>query len=284
VRSRTRIFASLVALTGLTALLAGCPFEFEKETSENSPPFTFFDVAPADTTFQNQVSFRWLGTDLDSDVVAYQYQLVRTDEAYYFFGADSGHVLLSIDPRSDSPDVQWTERITDNFQSFVGLEDGWYEMRARSIDNRGAFSPAATSRFYVFFDDIPPAPRLVGDPNSNRPACGRLPNGITSWTFFFTASDSSRSGGTPRSSLEYAYQLRAVSASTCNTHLSDPFTEWQFFPDDTDEPIQVGNEPPTLYTDLLDPQCGWNFTVRVRDPAGQVASATCCISQTTGCP
>jgi hypothetical protein len=283
VRSSGRLVGSVGAVAGLAVLLSGCPLEFQKETRTDSPPFTFFDTAPADTSFKDQVTFHWLGTDLDSDVVAYQYQLVQTDQHYYFFGPDSGQVLRSVDPRSDSPDVQWTARVTSSFQAFAGLEDGWYEMRARSIDSEGVPSAPANRRFYVFFDDIPPQVSIVPNPQGTSPACGRIGQ-RTSWRFFFTAMDSSRSGITPRSSLEYAYQLRAVNASNCNTHLSDPFTDWTRFPDDTNDPVQAGNTPPTLYSDLFDPQCGWSFTVRVRDPAGQVGTATCCIMQTIGCP
>lgn len=282
---RGRLAASLAATAALAALLSGCPFEFVKETSENTAPFTFFDFAPEDTTYSNSVSFRWLGTDLDNDVVAYQYQLVETDQRYYFFGADSGSVLRSVEPRSDTTDILWTERVTDNFQSFSDLADGWYEMRARSIDGGGAESPPARARFYVFFDDIDPVVRLVPNPagGSGTQACGRIAP-RTSWSFFIEVADSSRSGETPFTALEYSFQLRAHRPSDCDNHISDPFTDWEFFPEDTVFPFEMGNEPPNEYNDLFDNNCGWDFAVRVRDPAGNTATARCCISQANeGC-
>jgi len=269
-------------------LLAGCPFEFEKEPSENQPPFAFFNVAPPDTTFANEAFYSWLGTDRDSDVVAYQYQLVETDSLYYFSRGTQGRVLRSIDPRRefaspDEPTEIWSDRTLDNFTSFSELPDGWYEMRARAIDAGGTPSPPAKARLYVFFDDIPPLPIIV-DPRpgtSSTPACGRI--GVSSWTFFIDATDESRSQTTPRTALEYSYQLRAKSAANCSTHLTDAFTEWRPFPTGG-LPIEVGNAPPTLYTDLFDVNCGWDLTLRVRDPAGNVASTVCCVARSAvGC-
>lgn len=277
-RGTGRLAASLAATAALAALLSGCPFEFVKESSENVAPFTFFDFAPEDTTYSNSVSFRWLGTDLDNDVVAFQYQLVETDERYFFFGADSGSVLRSIEPRSDTTDTLWTERVTDNFQSFSDLADGWYEMRARSIDGRGAESPTARSRFYVFFDDIDPEIRLVPNPTNGLGPCGRIAP-RTSWSFFIEVSDSSRSGETPFTALQYSFQLRAHRASDCENHISDPFTDWENFDADAVFPFELGNEPPNEYDDLFSGTCGWDFAARVRDPAGNTATVRCCISQ-----
>lgn len=279
------------ALLGLAALLAGCPFEFRKEGAGNSAPTTFFDVAPGDTTFSNEAFFTWLGTDLDSDVVAYQYQLVETDSLFYYTAGQQGHVLRSLDPRREFTGSEtledtylWSDRSLDNSQSFAELNDGWYEMRARAIDDAGQASTApARYRFYVFFDDVPPTPVIIDPrPGSSNPACGRLPSGVSSWSFFLDAADESRNALTPRSQLEFSYQLRARSTVTCNTHLTDSFTEWMRFPSDG-LPVEVGQVPPTIYTDLFDPFCGWDFTFRVRDPAGNVATVSCCVTQRTGC-
>lgn len=276
------------ALAGLAGLLAGCPFEFKKDGGDNALPRTFFDAAPGDTTFSNEAFFTWLGTDLDSDVVAYQYQLVETDSVYYYSAGQSGRVIRSIDPRREftgsESDTLWSDRTLDNSQAFSELNDGWYEMRARSIDDAGFAGAPAILRFYVFFDDVPPTPIIIDPrPGGTAAACGRLPNtGITSWTFFVDATDDSRNAATPRTQLEYSYQLRARSSITCTTHLTDSFTEWRRFPSDG-LPIEVGNAPPTVYSDLFDQFCGWEFTLRVRDPAGNVASTPCCITKTSGC-
>jgi hypothetical protein len=297
---RLRFGTTLAALGTVAVLVAGCPLKFEKEARDNSPPFTYFDVSPNDTTFSNEVFFSWIGTDLDSDVVAYQYQLVATDSAYYYTGGAGGRVVASLDPRpqdvgsprqpgdpgyteDDRTFERYSEQSLDNFQSFSDLEDGWYEMRARSIDDSGIPNGApARFRFYVFFDDIPPSPVVIDPkPGTITPACGRI-GSVTSWTFFITASDSSRNAGTPREALEFSYQLRARSAANCTTHLTDSFTEWTRFPSGGN-PVEIGTTPPTLYTDLFDANCGWELTLRVRDPAGNVASVPCCISRGTGC-
>jgi hypothetical protein len=286
--ARGRSVATVSALAGLAALLAGCPLEWENEGGDNSPPFTFFDVMPNDTTFTNEAFFTWLGTDLDSDVVAYQYQLVETDSEYFFSDGQRGRVLRSIDPRREygaggETAELWSEQVLDNSQSFSDLPDGWYEMRARAIDDAGTPSTApARRRFYVFFDDIPPTPIIVTPrPGTQTPACGRI--NVNAWTFFLTAVDSSRSAVTPREQLQYSYQLRGLSVETCSTHLTDPFTEWTNFPAGAD-PVEVGALPPTVYSDLFDPTCGWELTLRVRDPAGNLATAPCCVSKaSTGC-
>lgn len=288
-RSSAHLTAVVAVIVGLSALLAGCPLEFQKEARNDSPPFTFFDVYPGredfvthewiPVSYQNQVSFHWVGTDLDSDVVAYQYQLVQTNFEYFVADTASAKVIRSIDPRRETADSLWTERVTSNFQAFSGLADGWYEMRARSIDAQGTASNIATFRFEIYFDDVPPQVSIVSPPGSPRAPCGRI-SPQTSWTFFFAALDSSRSGETPRDSLEYSYRLRANSTVDCNTHTSDQFEPWTHFVADT---VQVGGQPPTLYSDLTDPDCGWDFTVRVRDPAGNIASATCCVAWTRGC-
>ena len=282
-----RALPTLLAATAVASLVAGCPLDFEKEGTDNASPFTFFDSSPPDTTFSNEVFFSWLGTDQDSDVVAFQYQLVQTDALYYFSGGAQGEVLRSIDPRADiapgeDPAI-WSDRSLDNFQSFVALDDGWYEMRARSIDDRDEPSESpARHRFFVFFDDINPVPVVIDPrPGSTAAACGRI-GSTTSWSFFITASDSSRNAETPREALQYSYQLRGRSQATCTTHLTDGFTEWRNFPAGT-EPVEIGTAPPTLYTDLFDANCGWELTLRVRDPAGNQAFTPCCITRGTGC-
>lgn len=285
---RIRQGVTAVALSGFALIVVGCPLKYKDEPRPNSPPFTFFDSAPADTTFRNEVSFLWLSTDLDSDVVAYQFQLVQTDSAYYFTGGQSGKVLRSINPPLESDDQAalddlWSPRSANNFETFANLDDGWYEMRARGVDDQGAPSKTpAKKRFYVFFDDVPPHPIIVDpQPHSTTAACGRIPP-TRAWSFWITATDESRNSTTPITKLRYSYQLRGRSASTCTAHLTDSFTEWKFF-QAGQETLEVGNAPPTQYTDLQDDQCGWDFTLRVRDPAGNIASTSCCISQGTGC-
>ena len=281
-----RGWPTAMTLGGLAVMLAGCPLEFRGEDPTNAPPFTFF-VAPEDTTFKNEVSFGWLATDLDSDVVAYQFQLVQTDSVFYATAGDSGLVLKSIDPPLESDDQvalndHWSERSLDNFQTFSDLDDGWYEMRARGIDDAGSPSnPPARHRFFLFFDDIPPTPIIIDPrPGGTQPACGRIT--VTSWTFAVDAFDESRNATTPRGLLEFSVQLRGRSLNTCSTHLADGFTDWTFFPPGVPFVI-IGVDPPTQYNDLTDPECGWEFTLRVRDPAGNVASAVCCVTRNQGC-
>jgi hypothetical protein len=281
--------ALVVGLLGLIVVLSGCPLSFDKEERDNQPPFTFFDVTPADTTFTNEAFFRWIGTDLDSDVVAYQYQLVETDSLWFESEGQLGSLIDSIDPPGDPNDSNgdprelWTPRRTDNFQSFADLDDGWYEMRARSIDQEGAPSDPAVFRFYVFFDDVPPVPIIgtVDGQGNNNQMCGRIGQ-VTSWTFLINASDESRNTTTPRSAVEYSYELRGRSQVNCTSHLSDGFTDWRFFPAG-DEPLRVGDGPPTLYTDLFDAVCRWDFTLRARDPAGNIATTSCCITREGSC-
>lgn len=266
-----------VPVAGVTLVASGCLFRYEKESPPNVVPNTYYDIAPPDTTFVNEVSFLWVGTDLDSDVVAFQYQLVETDAQYYFTQGTSGTVLRSIVPRSESGAENWIDRTTDDFETFRDLHDGWYEFRTRAIDARGSFDDTpARKRFFVFFDDIAPAPeiRTIG----SRAPCGRLGN-LTGWTFSITASDASRSSTTPRSALQYSVQLRAESAVSCSEHLADPFTAWKAFPsDDVEDVVIIGDQPPTVYQDLFSRNCTWNFTVRVRDPAGLVATLSCQIN------
>ena len=133
----------LAGLLVCLPLLSGCPLKWEEEQTDNTPPFTFFARTPPDTSFTNTVSYEWTGTDADSDVVAYRFQLVETDSLYFATAGDSGAVLRSIVPRAETSEVLWTERQTDNFESFPNLADGWYECRAVSIDDEGAESPPA---------------------------------------------------------------------------------------------------------------------------------------------
>jgi hypothetical protein len=258
--------------------VSGCLFRYEKESTPNIVPNTYFDIAPPDTTFVNEVSFLWVGTDLDSDVVAFQYQLVETDALYFFSRGAQGAVLRSIVPRSESGAENWVDRTTDDFETFRDLPDGWYEFRTRAIDARGAVDDTpARKQFFVFFDDIAPLPEIR--PIGNNLGCGGKIAPLTGWTFAITASDASRSSTTPRSLLEYSVQLRAESANTCSEHLADAFTAWRFFPnDDLDDVVIIGDQPPTVYQDLFSANCVWNFTLRVRDPAGLVSAATCSIN------
>ena len=75
------------------------------------------DPAP-DIIFSNERFFQWIGTDEDSDVVAFQFQLVEVSEDYFLTGVDPGdesHVLEFINP----PFGSWSERRTDNFFTAV---------------------------------------------------------------------------------------------------------------------------------------------------------------------
>jgi hypothetical protein len=299
---------SLALALGVTLLSWGCPLHFENEPRNNREPTTFFDFAPPDTTFRNEVQFRWIGTDLDSDVVAYQYQLVEIDSLYYFTQGREGAVVRSLVPREtpcrdqlnnpclppEDPGYEdernffvWTERQTENFEAFSELNDGWYEFRARAIDDKGVVDPSpARKRFYVFFDDVAPVPEIIQIPPHN---CGRL-NGATSHVFLITASDSSRHAATPRRRLQYQCRLRATSQTACSEHLGDPFASltdrlddapedgWGFFPSSGDS-VRIGDAPPFLYVDLFSRGCTWEFILRVRDPAGIVATTTCQLVQ-----
>jgi hypothetical protein len=288
---RFRRGATAAAIGALVLLVAGCPLKFESAPGHDAAPTTYFEGSRADlpdTTFKNLVSLTWRSVDLDSDIAAYQFQLVQTDSTYYFSGGVSGRVLRSINPPLQSDDQAaldglWSPRSSNNSQNFPDLEDGWYEARARGIDDKGVPSDPARYRFYVFFDDVPPIPVVVDPiPGTSTPACGRIPQ-TRSWTFWIDAGDSSRHAETPRDKLQYSYQLRARSAPpTCTTHLGDSFTEWRFFPAGN-QPIEIGNDPPTQYSDLDDAECGWEFTLQVRDPAHNLSKTTCCISKTTGC-
>ncbi|HMB69742.1 MAG TPA: hypothetical protein VKU85_10540 [bacterium] len=293
VRRPAPILASATACA-LLAFLSGCPVHVENTPVPNVAPNTFFERDPPFrvgggdcgggvpageqqhsrwVTFTSEVSFGWRGSDLDNDVVAYQYQLVEVDSLYYLTGGLQGNVIRSLDPRSESGEERWTERITDTFQTFRDLSDGWFEFRVRAIDATGEWdSTPALSRFEVFFDNVPPLP-IIANPGQ----CGRL-GPLTQARFQLTASDVSRKGPTPRSQLQYSVQLRASqNVNSCDSHLSDSFTEWLCFPsDDPNDVIILGAEPPTDYNDLTGTAgCVWTFTVRVRDPAGQITSLSC---------
>jgi hypothetical protein len=269
VRLTWKHLAGPTLLVGLAIAAGGCPLRFEEDPQPNQAPNTFYERQPPDTSFVNEVTYAWLGTDLDSDVVAFQYQLVETDSLYYYSNGLQGSVIRSLIPRSESSEVMWTDRTTDDFQTFRDLEDGWYEFRTRSIDSRGAVDDTpATHRFFVFFDDIPPVAEI-------RDPCGRI-GGARRYVFPITASDDSRRSTTPRSKLEYSVQLRSQSPTACPAHAGDPFTDWRFFPsDDVDDLILIGDSPPTLYQDLDTAPCTWTFTLRVRDPAGLITVTTC---------
>ncbi len=264
---------NLFLLAGLGALVlaeSGCPLSMEREEGANDPPDTYFLVSidTPDTTFRNEVFFNWAGSDTDNDVVAFQYQLVQVDSTYYFSGGNSGTAFESIDPRNFTGAEQWSDRTTDDARTFSNLDDGFYELRARSIDSNNLSDPQpAEDRFVVFFDDVNPLP-VITDPTTTS---SRITT--NSITFTFTASDESRNDVTLREHLEYQYQLRAESVAACNEHLSDVFTDWARFPAGDDE-ITVGNDNPTIYNDLITVGCGWIFTLRVRDPARNVGTVT----------
>ena len=259
--SRPIVFTSLLALVGSAAFLSGCPFEFESEPQDNTAPTTFFLGEPADTTFLNTMQFSWNGTDEDSDVVAYQTQLV------YYENNPNGPPVESVDPPNSDGSEEWSDRTTDDFRLFSELADGHYEMRVRAVDQQGLpDTDPARHRFYVFFDDIFPLVEILF------PTQGRL-NGVEDIEFHFNASDESRNSTTPREALEYRYQLRAVSLTACTQHLSDQFTEWTKFPPG-DNPIVVDEGENGPYNDLFPVNCEWTFTLNVRDPAGNVTTET----------
>jgi hypothetical protein len=280
-RRAHRAIVTGLLLAGLPPLV-GCPVHWQDEETPNDPPTTFFLrlAAEPDTIFVNQREFTWVGTDLDNDIVAYQFQLVEVDSEYYFSGGQVGesHVLRYVAPRplpgASCPDDCWSPRDTDTFTRFTDLPDGWYEMRVRSIDRGGALDDTpARKLFYVFFDDIAPDAVIQNDPR-----CPRL-GGVQSYLFLINGSDESRNAVTPRSRLEYRVQLRAQSLNDCQTHLADPFTAWRRFPDDSDTPVVIGDQPPTQYTDLFPIGCSWTFTVEVRDPAGNRGTDNCLLQQ-----
>lgn len=262
----------LVLITALVAL-SGCPLDFKPEDETNQTPLTFFLGDPPDTTFRNEIFFNWNGTDLDSDVVAYQFQLVSVDSAYNFSGGLAGNVIESIDPRG-GPEVRWSSRTTDDSRVFADLDDGFYEMRVRAIDSRNNVDDnPARHLFFVFYDDIVPEPEII-DPADE---VVRL-EGQPEIDFTFTARDFSRNSESPRATLEYSYQLRASSTVLCSSHLSDAATAWKKFPSGG-ELVTVGGEPPTQYTDLLSCSCDWVFTLQVRDAAGNIGRKTRLIKQ-----
>lgn len=267
----------LLALLVALVALSGCPLNLDEEETPNEPPFTFFNATPPDTTFRNDAFFRWIGTDLDNDVVAYQYQLVFTDQEYYESAGQTGTVISSVDPRG-GPEQVWTDRRTDAFQTFSELEDGWYEMRARSIDADGAESEAASFRFYLFYDDVSPRAIIgtIDAMGNNNQGCGRIGT-PTAWTFLVNGTDESRNTITPRNELEYQFQLVGRTASLCETPIDDDVSDWEFFPASDPDPIQV------FYTGLLDPACPWDFRLSVRDAAGNIGSASCCITREGSC-
>ena len=249
------------------------------EFPDNIPPDTLFEIVPPDTVSVDQVFFQWIGIDVDGEVVAFQTQLVETDSLYFATGGQQGHVIRSLhpfrerDPGDPDPDFYlWAKPSADSWYA-AELDDGWYGFRVRSIDDDRAVDPTpARTRFRAVLDAVAPKPSIV-----NSDECGRLLPGQTFHSFQIDASDSTRNGLTPRTHLEYSVQLRATSQTACTQHLADPFTAWRFFPDET-TPIVIGNAPPTLYVDLFPPGCSWTFTLRVRDPAGNVGVATCGIT------
>lgn len=262
--ARRAMVAALI-LPALGVALSGCPLKLEREPSDNQAPITFFETAPPDTIFSNSVFIEWLGTDRDSDVVAYQYQLVSTDSLYYYSQGAEGEVLRSLEPPSASVDPLWSDRFTDSSDGFSDLDDGWYEFRVRAIDAAGAMDPnPARTRFYVFFDDVSPECEIIGP--------GARLDGETTVEFLLDASDLSRNSETPREALQYSYQLRAKSTNNCSTHLTDPFTDWELFPSG-DAPVSV------VYNNLADLGCTWEFKHQVKDPAGQTVTCVYSILQ-----
>lgn len=233
------------------------------------PPETMFVSTPGDTVFTSSpVAFQWIGTDPDGDVVGYQRKLLETDAVYFFTAGAAGEILRSVDPASTSGEAGWTRAI-DSFVLYSSLSDGFYEFRVRSVDDSRAVDwTPAIHRFSVFVDDSAPTPEIVSQ-------CGTI-SPQTSYVFEITATDSSRSASTPRHLLEYSVRLRPTS-SACPEHANDPFTLWTPFPDDTQTPVLIGNAPPTLYDDLFSAPCQWQFTLQVRDPAGNISAAYCTI-------
>jgi hypothetical protein len=283
-----------VAFAALLVTLSGCPLSYETESDENIPPITFFEQPELDDEVlvpivtDQDISFQWLGTDLDSDVVAYQFQWVETDSLYAYTGGLDGRVIRSIVPRREieegGPDEFWAERTTDNRETFTQLADGFYEMRVRAIDDTGTPDPTpARYRFEVFVDDVSPIPSFVP------PECGGRIS-TTRYTFTCTAEDSSTYGvRSPRTSLSYRYRLRSVNASSCPAHAADNWTDWISFPDET-TPIVIDGTRIGLpgvggtggpYNDFFSPGCSWTFQFQVRDIGGNEAEIQCTIERTS---
>ncbi len=270
--------ALLVSGLGLlVGAMSGCPFSFEKEEIENVGPTTFFLVQQPDTSFSNELFYNWDGTDPDSDVVAYQYQLVLTDEEYYFSGGASGNVLESIDPRDFSGEENWSDRVTDVARTFPNLEDGAYELRVRAIDSEGVVDPnPAVDRVFVYFDDIAPVPVILF------PTTGRITSPVVE--FIFDASDESRSQTTPREILVYSYRLFQTQTSICSPteHSNDPPEPFRRFPAGGLPITATGSSttnPPSQYNNLATIDCRWTFEVTVRDPAGNTGEASFEVTQ-----
>jgi hypothetical protein len=269
---RQRVLLACISLAGTGSRLAGCsPVEEAPSEAENVAPSTHLDSAcpGPDTTFGNELRYSWTGTDPDGDVVAFQFQLVETNELYFSSAGATGTVLLSLSPflepgeldEDDRKFVRWGERQTENFATFSSLEDGFYEFRVRAIDDQGAVDESpATGRCFVFFDDVAPVPIILS-------GCGRL-EGVTFTTLCLDASDSSRSSSTPRERLQYSARLLAISPTLCTQHLDDAFAAhndgqdgvedgWGFFPPESEGPLCIGSAPPFLYIDLFPPGCTW---------------------------
>ena len=293
--ARSGAWGIAVAVAGL-ALLPGCPLRVEKIPTVNTPPNTYFQREPPSriglgncvpgqvsgpqlhthwVTYSNEVSFSWLGTDLDNDVAAYQYQLVETDSLYYETGGLQGTVVRSLDPPSQSGEENWTDRPSlVKLQRQIRRQQPCADHRD-SIDAAGAVDASpAISRFEVSFDDIPPVPEI----RNSAQQCKKIGN-VTQAEFWITATDFSRRGPTPRKYLEYRVQL--VGSSACQSHQAPGFTDWQCFrTDDPNDVVIIGTEPPTVYDDLLGGTgCEFTFTVEVRDPAGKLARAECVVAK-----
>ena len=288
---RTRSWTN-AALATLLVVLSGCPLSYETENSENQPPRTFFEApvipddfeGPFPVVTERDITFLWLGTDLDSDVVAYQFQWVETDEEYALTNGLSGRVLRSIVPRQEfaegDDDELWSDRTTDNLETFTELVDGYYEMRVRAIDDQGTPDPTpARYRFEVFVDDVAPLPSFVPV------ECGGRIS-VTSYTFTCTAEDYSTFGvRSLRTNLLYRYRLRG-NAQACG-HNSDSFTNWIRFRDETTPVVIDGREigtPATggtggAYNDFFSSGCSWTFTFQVMDVGGNIGQAECTIER-----
>jgi hypothetical protein len=290
----------------LIPIVAGCPLKFENEPRTNTEPFTYFEVAPGDTSFSDRVTFIWRGTDLDSDVVAYQFQLVETDSLYLVSDGLEGRVLRSIVPRREfgegEDDELWTDRTTDTFEIFFDLADGWYEMRARAIDDRGLVdSTPARHRFLLNFDNVLPEITIETLQGGNLGTCARIVED-RDVAFIVTISDVNRRGiPTPYRQLAYRYELQDCAGcppggGSCG-HRGGGFAPTEGFKripfgagDSTEVAVLlidgttiVADGGPTTsnpYTRMAD-NCGWDFTVEVVDPAGNPGKTICTIN--TGC-
>jgi hypothetical protein len=260
-RRRIAIASSLV-LSSLGA--SAC--SPSSEPGANSAPDTVLQ-APAETIWRSDVLIEWDGSDPDGEVVAFQMQLVATDSLYAASSGEEGEVLHSVEPAAESGDENWTAPDPASSVGFAGLDDGWYEFRVRAIDEAGEPDPTPSRAFFrVLLDESAPVPVILQDPPHN---CGRLHGDETTHTFLITASDATTNDvPIPRAMLEHSWVFSPTSPTTCGSE-PEQSADWEPFPDGAPVPVEVSIG--------LERGCTRDFTLRVRDPAGNVATTSCAL-------